>query len=231
MSDESTRRKARALCRRAQHSDSELKRCELANEALSLWDGCPDAHLLLGRVTDGPEEARPYFERALFCAREAIGEDDIEDSAGELAYHEDGLSYLRALDALALVALHTADQGEESRDEAASYLREILRLDSEDHLGASHTLLAHLIGKNDPEADEEAQELVEAHPCECTQFLYSEALLAYRLGLDEDEAQELLTDAIITDPYVPAFMLGAMELPDEPPDPEDFEEDETAAAF
>lgn len=230
MSDQSTRRRARALCRRAEESGSELQRVELANQALSLWEGCPDAHLLLGRVTDGPEEARPHFERALARAREAIGEDEIEDWEGELAYHEHGISYLRALDALALVAIHTGEEADDSREEAASYLREVLRLDSEDHLGASHTLLAHLIGQNEPEADEEAQELVEAHPCECSQYLYSEALLAYRLGLDEDYAEELLCDAILIDPYVPAFMLGAMELPDEPPDPEDFEEDETAAA-
>lgn len=230
MSNAQTRARAMKLCRRAEMSDDTEQRFSLALQAMSLWQESPEAQLVLADMSADPLEAKPHFEQALENAREVIGEEMIEEFAGELADREHGISYLRALDGLALVALHTAEENGGGKEQALEYLREMLRLDSDDHLGASHTLLAHLVAVGSLETDKEAYELTEEHPCECSQYLYSCALLAYRLGLDVEDAYEYLEEAILTDPYVLAFMLGAMELPEDPPEPEDIEEDETAEA-
>lgn len=227
MPEASTREQARSLCKQAEQAESELQKVDLAREALKLWEGCPDAHLIFANITDTPRSARRHFERALSLAREAIGEEELEEWAGELAHHEHGFSYLRALDGLALLGIHSEEGAPEAED-AAYYLREILRLDGYDHLGAAHTLLAHLIALADEVADEEAIELVEAYPCQCTQYLYSEALLAYRLDLEE--AGDLAQDAILTDPYAAMYLLGMLELPDSPPAPERLEDDARARA-
>lgn len=230
MPDASTREQARSLCRQAESSQSELDKVNLAREAQKLWVGCPDAHLVFGKVCGDPRGAREHYNQALSAAYEAIGEQALEEWEGELAHHEHGLSYLRALDSLALVALYSGIYGYQGSEDAAVYLRRILKLDAHDHLGAAHTLLGCLIERCDEEADEEAWGLLEAHPCECSQHLYSRALVAYRLALDEEDAEELLRDAVLLDPYAAMYLLGAFKLPEEPPSATELEEDNRAGA-
>ena len=165
---------------------------------------------------------------------------------GRLFEVSNGACYLVARDGLALCLARTGN-----KEAACAHFEAMLDLDAEDNLGASHTLLGLLVELGTPEpgtpqpgtskpgtsnqlpADEpnlKAWDLTEEYPCDCTQHLYSRALVAYRL-YRADEAKdpsevvsprastELLKEALISYPEVPMYLTGILPMPSEIPPP------------
>lgn len=104
-------------------------------------------------------------------------------------------------------------------------------------MGVGHTLLVSFLIRGEEGDDELAREISGAQVCGCPYHLYSRALLSYRLdpvhrgdgpeaserppGESQEEPDALLREALVANPWVPLYLLGRREVPDDPPTAEE----------
>lgn len=91
------------------------------------------------------------------------------------------------------------------REEAVGRLRELLALEPRDHQSARYWLAACLfdLGRHD-----ELKQLLEGYEELTAVWRYAQALLAFRLGGDNDEARQILQDAYRLDAGFLEYLLG-----------------------
>lgn len=89
--------------------------------------------------------------------------------------------------------------------EAAGAFRDLLRLDRDDHHFARYGLAASLL---DLERHDELQQLLDQYEEPTAAWRYAQALLAFRLGGDSDDARRLVQDAHTLDPDFLDYVLG-----------------------
>ena len=78
------------------------------------------------------------------------------------------------------------------RDDAADAFRDLLKLDPDDHQFARYWLAASML---DLQRHDELQRLLEQYEEPTAVWRYAQALLAFRLGGDSDDARQLLQEA------------------------------------
>ena len=94
---------------------------------------------------------------------------------------------------------------QDRRQEAADAFRDLLRLDRDDDQFARYWLAASLL---DLQRHDELQRLLEEYEEPTALWRYAQALLAFRLGGDSDDARRLLQEARPLDPHFLDYLLG-----------------------
>lgn len=94
---------------------------------------------------------------------------------------------------------------QDRREEAADAFRDLLRLDRDDRQFARYGLAASLL---DLERHDELRQLLEQYEEPTAAWRYAQALLAFRLAGDSDDARRLVQDAHTLDPDFIDYVLG-----------------------
>ncbi|NLG26462.1 MAG: tetratricopeptide repeat protein [Chloroflexi bacterium] len=195
---------AQALMHRAWEATGRT-RIRLARKALSLSRDCADAYVLLGDETARSlEEACALYEQGVKAGERALGT-SFERLAGGF-WDDLARPYMRARYALAdcLWALGQSQQ-------AITHLADMLRLNPTDEQGIRYVLARFLL---ETEADEALGELLQRYRGDSGAFMaYTRALAAYRAEGASFRAEVLLRAALVSNYYVPGYLLGRRPIP------------------
>jgi tetratricopeptide (TPR) repeat protein len=183
------------------------ERIQLAEEALEVSADCADAFTLLGNEKAmSAAEARAYFEEGVRAGRRAIGEKAFEENAGMFWGILETRPYMRARAELAACLWVLGE-----RKAAIDHIQDMLRLNPGDSQGNRYVLLYMLTEEED---DVAVGRLLDAYPDDAmTGWLYDKALWLIRRHAPPDEVLIALDDAITTNPFVPAYLLGRKAIP------------------
>lgn len=151
------REQARRLALDALAADDEDQALALAAQALELDPDCADAVLLQAHLGDlEDEEYVAALRQACEAAERGLGQELIEQHAGELAKQEQAHAYLRCRHQLALALLDSDEDNDVA--EAVEHLQELIELTGDDELGCRYVLLGSYLIERDIEA---AQKLLD----------------------------------------------------------------------
>ena len=187
------------------------ERIRLAKEALKVSPDCADAYVLLAEETANTlQEASALYEQGVKAGERALGKEVFEADAGHFWGIVATRPYMRARAGLAQCLWMMGE-----RAQAIDHFEDLLRLDAVDHLGLRHALIQCLLEEG---RDREALNLLDRYPEDkSATWAYSHALLHYRQSGEGKEAEQSLRRALEANPYVPFYLLGLWELPDELP--------------
>jgi tetratricopeptide (TPR) repeat protein len=188
------------------------KRVRLARKALKISPDCADAYVLLGEEeARSLEDARVLFEKGVQAGERAIGEELFITGEGGFWGILETRPYMRARAGLAHCLWQLGEKGE-----AIGHLQEMLRLNPGDNQGQRYILNIWFLTEG---RDAEAAELLKQYDGEVgANWAYTEALLSFRMEGDTAKARRYLKDAVLQNPYVPAFLLGSRPFPEHYPD-------------
>lgn len=187
------------------------ERIKLAREALAISPDCADAYVLLAEETAQTlQEAAALYEQGVRAGERALGKEIFKEEVGHFWSIVATRPYMRARAGLAQCLWMMGE-----RAQAIDHFEDLLRLDSVDHLGLRHALIHCLIEDG---RDQEALNLLDRYPEDrSATWAYSHALLHYRQSGEKKESEQSLRQALDSNPYVPFYLLGLWELPDELP--------------
>lgn len=258
--------KAQLMCQQALRLRDPEEQLQLARRALMISDEVPEAYTILAQNAPTPGAALDLFRKALLRAANLVGGSTLDDPEGRLWEVPHGISYLTARDGIALCLAHIGqkeaacahfetmlelDAGD-NLGASHSLLGLLVELgtptaEPEGNPAAQSSEPIHEVGGiqgNDPAKDYtvenpnlRAWDLTEEHPCDCSQHLYSRALVAYRLyradekkdpsgGVSPRASTELLKEALLSYPEVPMFLTGMLPMPKELPPPGELMQEE-----
>lgn len=187
------------------------RRVELAREALAISPDCADAYTLLAEETaETDEEAKELYEQGVQAGERALGKEFFEENAGHFWGILETRPYMRALAGLAQTLEAMGEQ-----KQAVEHYRELLRLNPEDNQGNRDALTRCLLmaGEN-----EELGRLLDEYKEDgSANWLYTRALWLFRNEGPSAAATAALKKAMNQNRFVPAYLLGLEELPDELP--------------
>ncbi len=187
------------------------RRIQLARKALAIDPGLADAYSFLGRQSGDLEEALSLYEKALKAARERIDPELFTEGVGNFWIYNETRPYLRARLGLAETL---RDLGR--LEESIEHLEEVLRLDGPDYPGNRHAAadLYFELDRMEPLGD-----LLERFAGDrSAAWSFTRALYQFRLDGDSPAALRALRRACQTNPYVPVYLLGEKEIPEEIPE-------------
>ncbi|MCA9260160.1 MAG: hypothetical protein KDA61_13205 [Planctomycetales bacterium] len=182
------------------------RRILLAQQALTLDAGCPEAHAVLGEHAESPFERLRHFRTSVQVARDRLEEGYYERERGRLWDSYATRCFMRSQESLAQ-EMASCDE----IDEAIALLNELLECDELDHLGVRYTLLSLLLENG---RDLETARLVKAYEENSAIWSYGETLLAYRLSGASPTSEELLERSIRINRHVVDLLATAELLPD-----------------
>lgn len=186
------------------------RRIQLARKALAIFPDLADGYSFLAHHAGEPEAAFALYEKARVAAERTLDPDVFRHEVGGFWLLDETRPYLRARIGLA-ETLRDLDR----LDEAAANYEEVLRLDEADHTGSRYELADLYF-----EADqlEKLGALLDRFPEDrFAYWSFSRALLQFRLNGDSPAALRALRTACQSNPYVPVYLLGEKELPEEIP--------------
>jgi tetratricopeptide (TPR) repeat protein len=183
------------------------RRVELARKALALSENCADAFVLLAEETaSSPAEALDLYEKGVRAGERALGDEPFNEDVGSFWGILETRPYMRARAGLANSLRETG-----RISEAIEHYQELLRLNPNDNQGNRDMLAVCFLNAR---RDTEAQELLNRYPEGITAlWMYTAALVAFRLSGASADAAQKLRDAAKRNPYVPAYLLGRKRLP------------------
>ncbi len=185
------------------------RRVALARQALMLWRGCVDAHVVLAEDTSSLEEARELLERGVAAGERVLGQKPFDEDVGYFWSIHETRPYMRARAALAgtLWALNR-------REEAVAHQRDLLRLNPNDDQGLRYRQAEWLLWL---QRYDELNELFAAYDSDNSAALaYTKALAIFRRHGFEN-AKSFLDEARAANPHVIAYLTGRKEMPAEVP--------------
>lgn len=182
------------------------ERVRLAKEALKKDKKCVDAHVLLGHESATTlEEARDLFLKAVELGEKSLSKKTIESDQWWADLRTRPL--MRAKMELGSV-LWLMGQ----REDALNYLRELMRVNPQDHQGVRYRLIYFLISKR---LYDEAKELLNQFVSEgASTWKYAKALLDYILSKNSLRAKQSMRDAIAFNEFAPGLFYGDEEFPE-----------------
>lgn len=188
------------------------KRYQLARAALALDERCSDAWLILAEEERSWNKQKRCFDRAI-AAAERFGRDEgllpvDEPEQGSLYGTIPGRTIMRAYVALARCQLKGG-----YRKEARALYIELIDLDPEDHMGLRQEVVPLLHLLDDREA---LRTLLDRYPEDAmTPLPYERLWLAIAEGAGPADVERLAQEAREVNPYVPDFLRGNREFPDQ----------------
>jgi len=208
--DTDPRDRARDLIYDAWDCSDRRERLRLVREALSLDPDQPDAYNLLADEARLSSTKRRYYERALAAAESRLDQSRFEEDVGHFWGLLDTRPYMRARAGLADCLYMTGVV-----EEALQHYRDMLRLNPGDNQGIRYRLAICLLEQR---RDREAAELLNRYDDATEDWLYNRALLEFRRRGRCSAANAALRRALDANPYVPGYLTGEEEIPDELPD-------------
>jgi tetratricopeptide (TPR) repeat protein len=203
---------AQDLMYQAWMEPSRSKRVRMARRALELSRDCADAYYLLAlEDARGLDAQIALFEQGVAAGERALGPAFFEAEAGSFWGIVETRPYMRARGGLAYALLEAG-----RRDEAIEHMCDLLRLNPDDNQGIRFELLNALVAAG---RLTEATGLVGAFSDDASAYwLYTGALLRFRLIGATALADRQLATAIDWNQHVPAYLLGRTRLPRRKPD-------------
>jgi tetratricopeptide (TPR) repeat protein len=187
------------------------ERVKLAREALDISPDCADVYVLLAEeMAETNEEARDFFQKGVEAGERALGKEFFEENLEHFWGIIEARPYMRARAGLA-EALESLGE----LNQAADHCRELLRLNPNDNQGNRYTFARCLLNMG---ADEELGNLFDQYGDDATAaWLYNRALWLFRKEGATKTASAALVNAFNQNPFVPLYVLGVAQMPDEPP--------------
>lgn len=187
------------------------RRVELAKKALAESPDCADAYVLLAEETAKTAAAvRDLYAQGVAAGERALGPEFMRENVGHFWGLIETRPYMRAREGLAhaLTAL-----GELSG--ARTHFQELLRLNPNDNQGIRYLLARCLLAQGDHATllsllDQFAED-------EMAEWLYTRALVLFKIRGGGVAADRALSAALQENPYVPLYLLGIEKLPAHPP--------------
>ena len=179
----------------------------MARNAVRLTPLCADALNILAELSSSPQEALLYYERALHAAEFALAPKTLTDYAGGFWVYIETRPYMTAL-----LGFATALSDLDKTGEAIECCRRLLALNSRDHQGVRHLLLALLMRRNDLAG---ATRLLQDYPDDrSASQLYTEALIAFRKSEGADQKARIAArEAYVENAHVPKMLASRNEPP------------------
>jgi len=184
------------------------QRVQLAQQALELSEDCADAYVLLAEETAQTlKDAKRMYELGVEAGERALGPEAFEKLAGDFWGVLETRPYMRArfglADCLWLLG---------KRQEAIEHLTDMLRLNPGDNQGLRYVLSNWLLTEG---RDDQLGELLDQYEDDAAAtWAYNRALYVFRQEGAGRKANALLKEAIETNPFVPAYLLGQKKLPE-----------------
>lgn len=176
------------------------RKIQLARKALATSPDCADAYVILAESTSDAAEAARLYAEGVAAGERVLGKDRFEKDAGHFWGIHDTRPYMRARLGLAL-ALERAGREED----AIGHYQEMLRLNPGDNQGVRYLYLplAMKLGR-----DAEAARYMKQSANETSaNWMYTRALLAYRVGGASPSARLELRQAFKANPAVVPLLL------------------------
>jgi tetratricopeptide (TPR) repeat protein len=198
---------AQNLMYQAWEEANPARRIILAHEALSISPDCADAYVLLAEEeADTLGRALDYYQQGVTAGERALGRAYFKENAGHFWGLMETRPYMRARQGLANT-LWELERG----PEAVEHYRELLRLNPGDNQGIRYSLLNLLLSLN---RDAEAQALLKEYKDDgMAEWLYTKALLAFRVDGASAPAEAALREAMEANSHVPAYLMGRKRIP------------------
>jgi tetratricopeptide (TPR) repeat protein len=206
-----TLREAQNLVYQAFDEPDDSRRVRLARQALEACPDCADAYVLLGEYAATRREALDLYARGVAAGERALGKRAFRADVGHFWGLLETRPYMRARMGLANLLWQSARQ-----EDAVGHWQEMLRLNPNDNQGVRYVLADALLRLD---RDDDLVDLIELYGEDASaRWAYTRALLAFRRQGDTPEARDLLRRAKKANRHVPAYLLGEMQLPPEPPE-------------
>lgn len=191
---------------------STRKRVQLAKRALKISPDCADAYVLLAEETaKTAEEAYDFYRAGVAAGERALGADAFERDTGHFWEIMETRPYLRALYGLAQLEIELG-----AIDAGIAAFRRILELNPNDNQGARFQLLSILL---ETEKTAEVHKLLRQYKDEFSaSWAYGRALLTFLEHGNTRHSRANLQEALQRNIYFPAYLLGALPIPDELPE-------------
>ena len=200
------------------------RRGQLARRALERSPDCADAYVLLAEGAGDPQEAMRLYGQGVRAGERALGRDVFQDDVGHFWGILETRPYMRARQGLAATLWHLGE-----REAALGHLRDLLRLNPGDNQGLRYTLATWLLAVGD---DAALEHLLQEYPDEgSATWAYTRALAAFRRSGAGGPADAALREALTTNPFVPAYLLGLKKLPRQLPAYVGFGDEDEAVAY
>jgi tetratricopeptide (TPR) repeat protein len=189
------------------------QRVSLARKALEISPDCADAYVLLAEETArSVKEALELYAQGAAAGERALGPEAFQADAGHFWGLVETRPYMRARAGLARCLWEIG-----RHQESIAHYWELLRLNPEDNQGNRYVLLNCLLTTG---ADAgQLGKLFELYPDDAAaDWLYGQALFAFRTEGDTRAARKLLAEAKRANPHVPGYLLGKKRLPKRMPE-------------
>ena len=199
-------------------------RVRMARRALALSPDCADAYVLLAdEAATSLEEAKTLYELGVQAGNRALGGNGIEDHVGQCWGIVETRPYMAARKGLAYTLWLMGE-----RAEAIAHYTDMLRLNPGDNQGIRYILSLRLVEANDDAALEVLLAKYLRDPT--ADWAYTRALHRFRVR-DAPGARRALRRAFEINPYVPNYLLGAKEMPEEMPDRVGYGDEREAVSY
>ncbi len=197
----------------------------LARQALKISPDCADAYVVLGDLAaDSPAEAKKLYERGVAAAERVLGSDAFVDDVGHFWGLLETRPYMRARFGLAnserMLGNHSA---------AITHLEDMLRLNPGDNQGVRYILLNWLLAE--PDRRNDVTKLLNRYDDATAEWSYGRSLHLFKMAGASKRATTALRSAIADNKYVPAYLMGIKEVPDELPISYGFGDDSEAILY
>lgn len=183
------------------------RRIQLAREALALSPDCADAYVLLAEeAATRPGEARDLYQQGVAAGERALGPELFVEGVGHFWGLVETRPYMRAREGLAQALWLLGE-----RQAALAHLQAMLQLNPGDNQGLRYVLAQWLLETG---ADEALGQLFAHYPDDAAAaWAYTRALWRFRHQGATETATEALAEALSTNQFVPAYLLGQKRLP------------------
>ncbi len=200
-------------------------RVALARRALEISADCADAYVLLAEETaHAAEEARGLYAQGVAAGERALGERAFRKEVGHFWEVLETRPYLRARAGLAHCLWELGQ-----REAALDHWVDMLRLNPGDSLGVRYRLINGLLQSG---RDREAGKLLRVYQGDAgADWLYNWALWAFRTEGDSRRSRRRLTEAMVHNPYVPAYLRGLRRLPRRSPESVGLGDEDEAVSY
>ena len=198
--------RAQDLIYQAYEAPTKAKMIKLAQKALDISADCADGYVLLAELnTQTLAEAWALYEAGVRAGQRALG-DEFEKLKGHFWGNIETRPYMRARIGLAITLWKMG-----RLEEAADHMATMLELNLNDNQGVRLLYINLLAELGD---DKRMNKLLEQYNNDWSAYWrYGEALYVFKQEGAGDKADDLLSDAISCNRYVPLYLLGKKKLP------------------
>lgn len=208
---QSTKDKAQDLIYEAWECDDPDEAIKLAEKAIKLDENCADAYNLLAEYgSESPKDALEYYAKGIEGGKKSIGK-DFEKFKGEFWGFHETRPFMRSMSGYSNV-LWTLGE----KNKSIEIMKEMLELNPNDNQGVRHSLITRLLILN---RFLEAEKLYEDYKDDFSaEWHYSKVYLYFNKRSKNLMANAVLKDAMEYNPYVPLYLFGLKDMPEEMPE-------------